>query len=51
MIVELTDKAIATVEDILRKGNKAVIQRMGDGVVVMEEKRKIQYSTIPKGDK
>lgn len=51
MIVRLDEKAVEAVNEILRRGNKAVIQRQGDGVIVMEEKRKIQYSTAPKGSK
>lgn len=48
----LTSEAIKAITDIVNNGNKAVVQRMGTGVIVMSEKRKIQYSdTLPDGKK
>lgn len=47
MTVEITREAIATIETIVNHGNKAVIQRSGSGIIVMEEKRQIKYSNAP----
>ncbi len=44
----LNDKAVEAIETILKKGDKAVIQRSREGVLIMEEKRKITYSTVPR---
>ncbi len=44
MAVKIDDKVIAAVEEILKRGNDAVIRRKGDSVVVLEEKRKIIYN-------
>ena len=44
MQVKLDDKVKEAVEAILRRGNDAVIRRKGDGVIVLEEKRKIVYN-------
>ena len=43
MHVELDAKVVDTINRILNTGNKAVIQRSKDGVIVMEERRKIHY--------
>lgn len=43
MHVELDTQAVEAINRILNKGNKAVIQRSKNGVIVMEERRKIQY--------
>ena len=43
MVVKLNNEAIAAVELILKRGNKAVVQRNGQGIIIMEEKRKIEY--------
>lgn len=43
MKVELTPEVIKAIESIVNYGNKAVIQRKGDGVIVMEERRTIRY--------
>ena len=48
MVVDIDSKAVEAMKEILRRGNKAVIQRQGGGVVVMEEKRTIKYSTAPR---
>lgn len=44
MQVKLDDKVKEAVEAILQRGNDAVIRRKGDGVIVLEEKRKIIYN-------
>ena len=41
----MTDKTIKAIEAILERGNDAVVRRKGDGVIVLEEKRTIKYST------
>ena len=43
----LNDRAVEAIEAILKKGDKAVVQRSKDGVLIMSEHRKIQYSTAP----
>jgi len=43
LTVSITCEAIETIIEIVNRGNKAVIQRSGEGVIVMEEKRKIKY--------
>lgn len=50
MRVKLDDQVKEAVEAILHRGNDAVIRRKGDGVIVMEEKRRIVYSPSPKGE-
>lgn len=50
MIVKLNDRAVTEIETILKRGNKAVIQRRGDGIIILEEKRQIKYeSAVPNG--
>ena len=50
LIATITDEALLAIAEIVNRGNKAVIQRKGTGVIVMEEKRKIKYSnTSPNG--
>lgn len=41
---EITEEAIEAIKTIVNHGNKAVIQRSGSGIIVMEEQRKIKYS-------
>ena len=43
MKVKITDEVLKVIESIVNHGNKAVIQRRGDGVIVMEEIRHIKY--------
>lgn len=43
MKVKITDEIAKTIETIVNHGNKAVVQRSGHGVIVMEEKREIKY--------
>lgn len=47
MVVKVSDDGVAAIEAILRRGNKAVVQRDREGIIVFEEKRKIEYSTDP----
>ena len=48
MIAEITKEAVDAIKSIVNHGNKAVVQRTGEGVIVMEEKRQIKYKTPPK---
>ena len=41
----MTEQTIKAIEAILKRGNDAVVRRKGDGVIVLEEKRTIKYST------
>lgn len=41
----MTEQTIKVIEAILKRGNDAVVRRKGDGVIVLEEKRTIKYST------
>lgn len=43
MNVKISLEALKAICDILKNGDKAVIQRRGNDVIVMEEKRKIKY--------
>lgn len=45
MVVKLNSDAVTAIEAILKKGDKAVIQRNGSDVIVMAEKRKVEYRT------
>ena len=51
MRVKLDEKAIKAIEAVLNKGNNAEVRRKGDGVVVSEVKRTIQYTAFPIGEK
>ena len=52
MKAEISKEAIKIIAEIVNGGNKAVVQRIGTGVIVMSEKRKIQYSdALPDGKK
>lgn len=44
MIATITDEALIVIAEIVNRGNRAVVQRDGTGVLVFEEKRKIKYS-------
>ena len=46
----ITAEAVKTIETIVNHGNKAVVQRNGAGIIVMEEKRQIKYRTQSKED-
>ncbi len=43
MIVTITDEALIAIAEIVNRGCSAVVRKKGDGVIVMEEKRKIKY--------
>jgi len=43
LIAKIDDIAIKAILTIVNKGNKAIIQRCKDGIIVMEEKRTIKY--------
>ena len=50
LIVKIDDKAVAAIEAVLKKGNRAVVQRRGQSIIVMEEERKIRYDTDSSGN-
>ena len=41
----MDEKAIQAIMAILRRGNDAVVRKKGDGVIVLEDKKTIKYST------
>ena len=43
MKATINAEIVKIIEGIVNHGNKAVIQRSGTGVIVMEEKRQIRY--------
>lgn len=47
MIVKVDGNAVAAIEAILKRGNNAIVRRKGDGVIIMEEKRKTVYQPSP----
>ena len=47
LIVKVDGNAVAAIELILKRCNNAIVRRKGDGVVVMEEKRKTVYEPSP----
>lgn len=52
MNVFINPEALQAIAEIVNRGNKAVIQRSGSGVIVMEEKRTTKYSNArPVGTK
>ena len=42
--IKIDNEVKKAVEDILQRGNDAVIRRKGDSVIVLEEKRRIIYN-------
>lgn len=42
---QLDANAVKAIEDIIKKGNDAVVKRKGDGYIVLEDKKTIKYST------
>ena len=42
---QLDEKAVEEINRILKNGNKVVIQRRKDDIIIMEETRKIKYTT------
>jgi len=51
LIVKLNNDAVTAIEAILKKGDKAVIQRNGSDVIIMAEKRKVEYRTDSNGSR
>jgi hypothetical protein len=47
LIVKIDGNAVAAIEAILKRGNNAIVRRKGDGVIIMEEKRKTVYQPSP----
>lgn len=47
MAVQLDEAARAAILKILERGNNAIVRRKGNGVVILEEKRKIIYEPSP----
>lgn len=47
MTIKLDDGAKEAIEAILKRGNDAIIRRKGNGVIVLEEKRKTVYNPLP----
>lgn len=43
MNVRIDESANKVIEAILKRGNDAVIRRKKDGIVILEESKKIQY--------
>lgn len=41
----MDEKAWAIIEAIIAKGNDAVVRKKGDGYIVLEDKRTIQYQS------
>lgn len=42
---KIDEKAIKIIEEIIKRGNDAVVKKKGNGYIVMEEKKTIKYST------
>lgn len=43
MVVKLDEKATVIIEAILKRGNDAVVRRKGQGFIILEENRKVNY--------
>lgn len=41
----MDEKAWAIIKAIIQRGNDAVVRKKGDGYIVLEDKRTIQYQT------
>lgn len=41
----LDANAVRAIEEIIKKGNDAVVRKKGDGYIVLEDKKTIKYST------
>ncbi len=44
----MDDKLMQAIEAIIRRGNDAEIRRKGDGYIVLEVKKTIKYSALPR---
>ena len=42
----MDDKIMQAIMDILKRGNYAEIRRKGNGIVVLEVKKEIKYSSL-----
>lgn len=42
---DMDEKTIQTIEAIIKRGNDAEVRKKGDGVIVLEVKKTIKYST------
>lgn len=42
---QIDTSAVKAIEEIIKKGNDAVVRRKGDGYIVLEDKKTIKYST------
>ena len=51
MSVEIDRVAIEVIQAILIRGNDAVVRRKKDGIVILEDSRKIQYDASQIGGK
>lgn len=51
MKVEINNDAILVMQAILNRGNDVIIRRKKDGIVIMEESKKIQYDASLIGGK
>ena len=43
MILKIDEKAIAVIEEILKRGNDVLVKRSKDGIVIIEQKKTIRY--------
>ena len=41
----MDEKAWAIIKAIIQKGNDAVVRKKGDGYIILEDKRTIQYKS------
>lgn len=46
---QIDDKAAQIINEIIRRGNDAEIRRKGDGIIILEVKKIIKYSSHPIG--
>ncbi len=51
MKVEINEDAILVIQAILKRGNDVLIRRKKDGIVILEESKKIQYDASLIGGK
>lgn len=42
---QIDANAAKAIEEIIKKGNDAVVRRKGDGLIILEDKKTIKYST------
>lgn len=51
MIVKFDDKTLKVINDILHRGNDAVIRRRKDGFIILEDQKKVIYDPCGMGRK